>query len=81
MPYFASISCRTFRNVKTSHSVFCSYLLTAQWVPVETLGYRPPPCAAFSFTKIDTSRVVLFGGRQRIQRVNDIYVLDLEDLV
>ena len=51
------------------------------WVVPQTTGTRPPPCAAFSFTKIDCHRVVLFGGRQLQARVNEIHILDMSDWV
>ena len=57
-----------------SHSV-------ATWSSPETTGPRPPPCAAFSFTKVDLSRVVMFGGRQRHQRVNEVHILDVKSWV
>ena len=53
----------------------------ATWSSPETTGPRPPPCAGFSFTKIDSSRVVLFGGRQRHHRVNEVHILDMKNWV
>lgn len=47
------------------------------WVVPHTSGERPPPCAAFSFTKIDLHRVVLFAGRHRNHMSNEIYILDM----
>lgn len=55
--------------------------IAGRWTVVHTTGMKPPPCAAFSFTRIDSQRVLLFGGRQRRQRVNDAYILDLEKWV
>ena len=48
------------------------------------MGTRPPVCFAFSFTRIDVDRIILFGGRHvnlrgnfRVDTVtNDIYILD-----
>lgn len=51
------------------------------WIVPQTTGTRPPPCAAFSINKIDCHRVVLFGGRQREGRVNEIHILDMADWV
>ncbi len=51
------------------------------WYSPELSGCRPPPCAAFSFTRIDRHRVVLFGGRQQKERVNEIYILDMNEWV
>lgn len=58
--------------------VTCTAVTAGRWRVVGTTGVKPPPCAAFSFTRIDSQRVLLFGGRQRRQRVNDAYILDLE---
>ncbi len=51
------------------------------WFSPETTGIRPPPCAAFSFTRVDSHRVVLFAGRQRMERVNEVHILDMEEWV
>ncbi|XP_019858593.1 PREDICTED: kelch domain-containing protein 2-like isoform X2 [Amphimedon queenslandica] len=47
-----------------------------KWVEPVITGPRPKPCAAFSFNRIDTDRVVLFGGRQKEERVNELHILD-----
>lgn len=52
-----------------------------EWLSPVMTGVRPPPCAAFSFTKVDCSRVVLFGGRQRPERVNEVHILDMSNWV
>ena len=49
------------------------------WISPETTGPRPPPCAAFSFTKVDSHRVVLFGGRQVNARVNEVHILNMDN--
>ena len=48
-----------------------------RWTVPHTTGVRPPPCAAFSFTKIDRHRVLLFAGRQFKQQYNNIHILDM----
>ena len=48
-----------------------------RWTVPHTTGVRPPPCAAFSFTKIDRHRVLLFAGRQLKERCNEIHILDM----
>jgi len=58
-----------------------SLLSAGTWSSPETTGPRPPPCAAFSFAKIDLSRAVMFGGRQRHQRVNEVHILDVKSWV
>ena len=57
------------------------YTYTGQWFSPETTGVRPPPCAAFTFIKVDYSRVVLFGGRQLEERVNHVHILDMSNWV
>ena len=45
-------------------------------------GTRPPPCNHFSFTMVDESHAVLFGGFQSDSgRTNDVYMLDLSRMV
>ena len=51
-------------------------VLESKWINQETKGIKPPPCAAFSFTRIDQSRILLFGGRQRLNRMNEIHILN-----
>lgn len=51
------------------------------WIVPETTGVRPPPCAAFSLNRIDPFRVVLFGGRQKAERVHDVHILDMASWV
>ena len=48
-----------------------------RWITPHTTGLQPPPCAAFSFTKIDRYRVLLFAGQQQTHRTNDIYILNM----
>ena len=45
-------------------------------------GTRPPPCQDFSFTMVDESHAVLFGGdHSGSGRTNDVYMLDLSRMV
>ena len=44
-------------------------------------GTRPPPCEYFSFTMVDESHAVLFGGSSDSGRTNDVYMLDLSRMV
>ena len=45
-------------------------------------GTRPPPCRDFSFTMVDDSHAVLFGGYNLGSRfINDVYMLDLSRMV
>ena len=45
-------------------------------------GTRPPPCDDFSFTMVDESHAVLFGGyHSGPGRTNDVYMLDLSRMV
>ena len=52
------------------------------WSCPATTGERPPPCAGFTFTAIDDRRAVLFGGKIGEQgRLNDVYIIDLHNMV
>ena len=51
------------------------------WISPETTGSRPPPCAAFTFMRVDPCRVVVFGGRQIGGRVNELHILNMENWV
>ena len=55
--------------------------LTGIWISPETTGSRPPPCAAFTITRVDPCRVVVFGGRQIGGRVNELHILNMENWV
>eukprot|EP00118_Oscarella_pearsei_P001814 m.8563 g.8563 ORF g.8563 m.8563 type:complete len:430 (+) comp20702_c0_seq2:115-1404(+) len=50
------------------------------WSSLEVYGPRPSPRAAHSLVKLDSHRVVLFGGRERERRLNDIHILDLRTM-
>lgn len=52
-------------------------LVARKWVVPVTAGVCPSPCAAFSFNRIDGHRVLLFGGRQKEERVNEVHILDM----
>lgn len=53
------------------------------WSSPDIGGEKPPPCSAFSFTKVDQDRAVLFAGYQPGQgaRVNDVYVFNFRNMV
>ena len=51
------------------------------WSVPDTTGEAPKPCAAASFTKVDRHTAVLFGGRQKQGRVNDLAILNMEKWV
>ena len=56
-------------------------MATGCWSIPDTTGETPRPCAASSFTKVDQHTAVLFGGRQKEGRVNDLAILDMEKWV
>jgi len=56
-------------------------LATGYWSVPDTTGETPKPCAAASFTKVDQHTTVLFGGRQKKGRVNDLAILNMEKWV
>ena len=69
--YYYFILCMSFLN--TILGVWSSPLLK---------GGKPPPCAFFSFTKVDQDRVVLFGGCQSgYIGISDLYLFDLSIMV
>ena len=49
--------------------------------PVRSLVPGPLPGKGFFFMKVDLSRVVLFGGRQRHLIVNEVHILDMDNWV
>ena len=51
------------------------------WSIPDTTGETPKPCGAVSFTKVDQHTAVLFGGRQKQGRVNDLVILNMEKWV
>ena len=63
------------------HSKFLSPH-TGTWSSPPITGTRPPPCADFSFTKIDEQHAVLFGGQGQGGVVtNNAYLIDLKRMV
>ena len=55
--------------------------LSGTWSSPTVTGTRPPPCSHFSFTMVDESHAVLFGGHSGSGRTNDVYMLDLSRMV
>ena len=51
------------------------------WSCPATTGDKPLPCAHFTLTKVDDSRVVMFGGWTGIRFLNDVYILDVKQWV
>ena len=52
------------------------------WSSPTVTGTRPPPCEYFSFTMVDESHAVLFGGvHSGSGYTNDVYMLDLSRMV
>ena len=47
------------------------------WSCPLTTGDRPPPSGYFTFTEVDDSRVVMFGGYTGRYFLNDVYILDV----
>ena len=62
------------RNLYFSHHA-------AEWIIPVITGIPPPPCAAFSITRVDPHRLVIFGGKQVNSRVNEIHILNLDTWV
>ena len=55
-------------------------MIAGIWFVPETTGEILRPCAA-AFTKVDQHTAVLFGGRQKQGRVNDLAILNMEKWV
>ena len=70
-------ACTIYLEIYTTHT--CKH--TVEWIIPVTTGAPPPPCAAFSLTRVDPYRLVVFGGRRLRQRVNEVHILDLDTWV
>jgi hypothetical protein len=58
---------------------------SGKWLPLEVSGTIPDPRSFHTLTKIDDSHAVLFGGyrpgREVFKRSDEVYILDLKDMV
>ena len=54
---------------------------TGEWSSPAVTGTKPPPFSRFSFTKVDSSRAVVYGGRTDRGLKSDAYVLELDKWV
>lgn len=52
--------------------------VTGVWLAQPTTGDRPPAMADHTFTKIDNTRAVVFGGSTWWKPLNDVYILDMD---
>ena len=52
-----------------------------KWSNPTTTGSRPPPCAYFSFTAVNSYQAVLFGGNGSAGYVNDCYLMNFNTMV
>lgn len=59
-----------------TNEIHLFHLREKLWIVPDITGLRPQPCAAFTFNRIDRHRVLLFGGRQKAERVNEVHILD-----
>ena len=55
--------------------------VTGEWSSPAVTGTKPPPLDGFSFTKVDSRRVVLYGGWTGRTANDDAYVLELDKWV
>ena len=51
------------------------------WSTPSTTGEAPRPCLSFSFVKMSDSTVVLFGGETDYGHSDDLYTLDMNNMV
>ena len=63
--------------------LFCLYMFytSGLWSSTVTTGTTPPPCCYFSFLKVSNSTVVLFGGVKVGGSLDQLYTLDLKNMV
>ena len=57
--------------------------VTGEWSSPAVTGTKPPPLAAFSFTKVDSRRAVVYAGRRAsVGGASGVaYVLELDNWV
>ena len=55
--------------------------VTGEWSSPAVTGTKPPPLSGFSFTKVDSRRAVVYGGRTGAETYADAYVLELDKWV
>ena len=55
--------------------------VTGEWSSPAVTGTKPPPLAAFSFTKVDSRRAVVYGGQAGVKMYGDAYILELDKWV
>ena len=55
--------------------------VTGEWSSPAVTGTKPPPHSILSFTKVDSSRAVVYGGWTGGAENADAYVLDLDKWV
>ena len=51
------------------------------WEKMATSGTKPPKLSGHTFTKIERSKVVLFGGQTEGKCISDAYILSLDSWV
>ena len=64
--------------------LFCLYCIcftSGLWSSPVVTGTTPPPCKDFSFLKVRNSTVVLFGGFNMKRYSDQLYTLDLNNMV
>lgn len=69
----------SFVEIGWTNELHLFHTKKCEWISPEMTGVRPLPCAAFSLTRVDQHRVVLFGGRQLLERTDQLHILDMEN--
>ena len=57
------------------------HLFSGLWSTPVTTGETPLPCFGFSFVKVNDATVILFGGYVDAGFSNDLYTLDINNMV
>ena len=78
MSIYSNTSARCISSIAHVHirTLHILYYFPGMWLVPATIGDKPPPCAFFSYTAVDSYRAVLFAGIQSGHTVNDAYILN-----
>ena len=78
------LDCAVLHNLLTNTFTLLVVVVSSDsWSNPTVTGSQPPPCQGFTFTLVDSERVVLYGGYQPTSghRANDYFILNLNTKV